>query len=104
MPKCDFSKVALATRLQSHFIEITLRHWFSPANLLYIFRTPFYKNTYGGLLLYWAKYTVMPLGICQTTIMEIFGKIFNNWILLAMGKTVWKKTPFINFGYAQELP
>ena len=23
----------------------------SPKNLLYIFRTPFYKNTYGGLLL-----------------------------------------------------
>ena len=43
MPKCDFSKAAL------HFIEITLRHGFSAVNLLYIFRTPFYKNTYGGL-------------------------------------------------------
>ena len=27
------------------------RHGCSPVNLLHIFRTPFYKNTYGGLLL-----------------------------------------------------
>ena len=26
--------------------------WVSPVNLLHIFRTPFPKNTYGGLLLY----------------------------------------------------
>ena len=32
MPKYD---------LQSNFIEITLQYWFSPVNLLYIFRTPF---------------------------------------------------------------
>ena len=42
MPKCDFNKVA---------IEITLRHGCSPLNLLYIFRTPFLKNTFGKLLL-----------------------------------------------------
>ena len=46
MPKCDFNKVAL-----SNFIEITLRHGCSPVNLLYIFRTPFLKNTSGWLLL-----------------------------------------------------
>ena len=40
MPKCD---------LQSNFIEVTLRHECSPVNLLHIFRTPFHKNTYGGL-------------------------------------------------------
>ena len=39
MPKCD------------NFIEITLRHGCSPVNLLHIFRTPFYKNAYGGLVL-----------------------------------------------------
>ena len=33
------------------FIEITLRHGYSPVNLLHIFRTPFPKNTHGGLLL-----------------------------------------------------
>ena len=46
MPKCDFNKVALAT-----LIEITLRHGCCPVNLLHIFRTPFYKNTSGWLLL-----------------------------------------------------
>ena len=38
-------------KLQSNFIEITLQHGCSPVNLLHIFRTPFPKNTYGGLLL-----------------------------------------------------
>ena len=38
-------------KFQSNFIEITLRHGCSPVNLLYIFRTPFYKNTSGELLL-----------------------------------------------------
>ena len=36
MTKCD---------LLCNFIEITLRHWCSPVNLLYIIRTPFPKNT-----------------------------------------------------------
>ena len=40
-PKSDFN----------NFIEIRLRYECSPANLLYIFRTPFYKKTCGGLLL-----------------------------------------------------
>ena len=40
MPKCDFNK-----------IEITLPHGCSSVNLLYIFRTPFLKNTSEGLLL-----------------------------------------------------
>ena len=35
----------------SNFIEITLRHGFSPASLLYIFRTPFSGNTSEWLLL-----------------------------------------------------
>ena len=45
MLKCDFNKVAL------QLIEITLRHGCSPVYLLHIFKTPFYKNTSGGLLL-----------------------------------------------------
>ena len=40
MPKSDFNKV-----------EITLGHGFSSVNLLYIFGTPFPKNTSGWLLL-----------------------------------------------------
>ena len=42
---------AISIKLQSNFIEITLRHGCSPVNLLHIFKTPFLKNTSGGLLL-----------------------------------------------------
>ena len=40
MPKCDFQ-----------FIEITLRHGYSPVKLVHIFRAPFPKNTAERLLL-----------------------------------------------------
>ena len=45
----------ISIELQNNFIEITLRHGCSLVNLLYIFRTPFPKNTSGRLLLkiYW---------------------------------------------------
>ena len=46
MPKCDFNRVAYC-----NFVEITLRHGYSPVYLLHIIRTPFPKNTPGGLLL-----------------------------------------------------
>ena len=45
MSKCDFNKVAL------QLYEITLRHGWSPVNLLHIFKTPFLMNTSGWLLL-----------------------------------------------------
>ena len=41
----------ISIKLQSNFIEITLRHGCSPVNLLHIFRTPFTKNTSERLLL-----------------------------------------------------
>ena len=41
----------VSIKLQSNFIEITLRHGCSPVNLLHIFRTPFAKNTSGRQLL-----------------------------------------------------
>ena len=41
----------ITIKLQSNFIEITLRHGCSPENLLFIFRTPYPKNISGGLLL-----------------------------------------------------
>ena len=43
MPKGDFC----------NFIEIALWHGFSPVNQLHIFRTPFFNNTSGQLLLEW---------------------------------------------------
>ena len=39
----------ISIKLQSNFIEITLRHWCSPVNLLHVFRTPFLKSTSGRL-------------------------------------------------------
>ena len=39
-PKCDFNDIA--------FHKIVLWHGCSPVNLLYIFRRPLYKNTYGA--------------------------------------------------------
>ena len=42
MPKCNLNKVAR---------QKSLRHGCSPVNLLHIFRTPFFKNTSGWLLL-----------------------------------------------------
>ena len=42
---------AISIKLLCNFIEITLRHGFSPVNLLHIFRTPFLKNISGWLLL-----------------------------------------------------
>ena len=41
----------ISTKLLCNFIEITLRQECSPVNLLHIFRTLFYKNISGGLLL-----------------------------------------------------
>ena len=38
--------------ISRNFIKIALRHGCSPVKLLYIFRTPFPKNTSGSLLLY----------------------------------------------------
>ena len=47
-PKSDLNRVALQL---CNFIEIALRHRRSPANLFYIFRKPFPKNTSGWLRL-----------------------------------------------------
>ena len=45
MSQYDFKKVVL------HFVEIKLWDGCSPVHLLHIFKTPFFKNTSGGLLL-----------------------------------------------------
>ena len=41
----------ISIKFQSNFSEITLRQGCSPVNLLHIFRSSFYKNTYRGVLL-----------------------------------------------------
>ena len=45
------SRSAISIKMLCNFIEIALRHGCSPVNLLHIFRTPFPKNTSGGLCL-----------------------------------------------------
>ena len=58
---------AISIMLLCNFIVITLRHGCPPVNLQHIFRTPFPKNTSGGLLLkgaYWGSY--------QKSVMELF--------------------------------
>ena len=52
MPKWDFNKVAL------QFIEITLRHGYSPAYLQHIFRTSFLEHLWTAASDYWV--TVPP--------------------------------------------
>ena len=56
---------AISIKLLCNFIEITIWHWCcSPVNLMHIFRTPFYENTSGGLLLNFLglwKYTIISL-------------------------------------------
>ena len=51
-------------KLQSNFIEITLRHGCFPVHLLHIFRIPFLKFTSGGLLLRLAE--VFYRSLCKT--------------------------------------
>ena len=46
------SRSLISIKLLYNFIEIILRHECSPLNLLHIFRTPFLKDTSGGLFLY----------------------------------------------------
>ena len=41
----------ISIKLQSNFIEIELWHGCFPVNLLHFFRTPFPKNTSGGMLM-----------------------------------------------------
>ena len=55
-----------------NFIEITLRHGYSPENLLHIFRKSFYKNTSGGLLLY--EFTVTLEKDCPISLLEAYAK------------------------------
>ena len=58
--------------LQSNFIEIALRHGCSPVNLLLIFRTPFPRNTSGGLLL-----VVINQNPVNSNLLELFPKNLN---------------------------
>ena len=67
---------AISVKQQKNFVEITLRHGCSPANLLHVFRTTFLKNLYGWLL----------LDICTSQASSTFSKMsFSDfpWVMLS---------------------
>ena len=61
----------ISKNLHWNFIETALRHWCSPVNLLYIFRTPFPKNTSGRLLLKIKRFENLVSGFQS---LSLFGK------------------------------
>ena len=61
----------ISIKLLCNFIEITLRHGCSPANLMHIFRTPFSKNTSGWLL---PKLEILNLLNC------LLPKLWTGWV------------------------
>ena len=67
----------ISIKLLCNFFEITLRHGCSPVTLLYIFRTPFYKNISGRLLL---------ILLFHDSILEIGIEIFKTLSVLANSK------------------
>ena len=59
MPKCDFNTVAC------NFIEISFQHRCSPLNFLHIFRTHFYNNTSGEILLNSKRFEKPFISFCS---------------------------------------
>ena len=85
MLKCDFNKGALQV------IEIFFRHRCSPINLLHIFGIPFYKNSYGGLLLFLPLCNDSMTQICyEGSLMELFMEIGTSYRLIKIiAKTLY---------------
>ena len=67
------SRGVISIKLQSNFIEIALRHGYSPGNLLHIFKRPFPRNISGWLLLEFCKTTkkMKPLSVTKVYIIKI---------------------------------
>ena len=97
----------ISITLLCNAIEIKLRHWCSPVNLLHIFRTPFSKNTCGRLLLKhlssWCEklVTASALFLCYQTTFR-----WKNWFHIMMIVVVfwgtmkqpsWHTTTFTHF-------
>ena len=90
----------ISVKLQSNFIEITLRHGLSPVNLLHTFKTRFPRNTSGRLLLSkWFPIFLLHLVVTSTWFfLKIFCKLF--FFLPICGQPQFLKIdfnlPFIN--------
>ena len=66
---------AISIKLLCNFIEITLRHGYSPVNLQHIFRTPFLKKTSEWLLLHFKE-------IIELITLTIISMLINSIIFL----------------------
>ena len=85
---------AISIKLESNFIEITLRHGCSPVNLLHISNTPFLKNTSGRLylLIKCDPNTVMSTPAFFNTVMphlEMVDTVMHLWDLTKLIKRFW---------------
>ena len=60
-PACG---TVILIKLQSNFLEITLRHGYSSVNFLHIFITSFPKNISGGLLLFFPMCSDLSGKVC----------------------------------------
>ena len=85
MPKCYF-------RSCCNFVEIALRHGRSPVNLLYIFRTPFLKNTSGRLLLNLISLPVNKICMPRQMYSRSFWKSANKNIARNMFICHWRRS------------
>ena len=70
----------ISMKLLFNFIEITLRDECSLLNLLHIFRTPFNKNTYGGLLLDVSQRLRHVSAMSESVSLQFLKKIFRSKI------------------------
>ena len=64
----------ISIKLFCNFTEIPLRYGYSPVNLLHIFRTSFYKNTYGRLLLLLSETVTIGKNFLNLSVTHSFNK------------------------------
>ena len=91
-------------KLQSNFIEIKLRHGYSPVNLLSDFRTPLTKNNSVGLLLLYTGITsiscraklIKKTKVCKSSCFKNFSKFTEKHVCQSLlFNKVFKNTFFI---------
>ena len=78
----------ISIKLQSNFLETTLRHGCSPGNLLDIFKAPFPSNTPGGLLLF----IRIPAGIWLHILKASTGVVLQKKALLKLSQSSLENT------------
>ena len=89
----------ISLKLLRNFAEIAIRYRCSPGNLLHIFRTFFYKDTYGGLLLNKAIIKMFQVlcvcvcvCVCVFVCVFIYSSTMNASSVCKMSKTYLRST------------